>query len=478
MSIKPLHQQSIGELAAGLRNGEFSSADLTQHFLARIGQLDPSLNAYRLVCGEQALAEARAADDALRSDSSQGPLHGIPFAVKDLFDVAALPTSAGASFLADNIAKEDAAPVKRLREQGMVLLGKLNTVQLAYGGVGINHDQGTPHNPWHHDPYIPGGSSSGSGVAVAAGLAPVALGSDTGGSVRLPATLCGVTGLKTTVGQISRAGVFPLSWTLDSVGPLTRSAEDAAHLYQAMQGVDHHDPTTSGRPRHDVISNLGDGVRGMRFAFAEGPLFDEAEDEVIRAVRKCGDVFGDLGAEVLPIEFPSAAFVERARSVGVVTAAEAWMGNQRYLQTCPERIDPVVLRRLELGCDVSTADYLQAYREMLNLRKEAAGALEGIDALLVPTAPVCARPVAVVDASLESYFETNSRLLGSTSIGNVLNFCGLSVPCGFSSDRLPIGLLIYGLPFEEQKILRAGYAYQQATDWHRACPDLAWAVAK
>ena len=244
MSIKPLHQQSICELAAGLRNGEFSSADLTQHFLARIGQLEPSLNAYRLVCSEQALAEARAADDALRCDSSQGPLHGIPFAVKDLFDVAGLPTSAGASFLAGNIAKEDSAPVKRLREQGMVLLGKLNMVQLAYGGVGINHDQGTPHNPWHHDPYIPGGSSSGSGVAVAAGLAPVALGSDTGGSVRLPASFCGVTGLKTTVGQISRAGVFPLSWTLDSVGPLARAAEDAAYLYQAMQGVDDHDPTT------------------------------------------------------------------------------------------------------------------------------------------------------------------------------------------------------------------------------------------
>ena len=476
MLTKPLYQQSICELATGLRNDEFSSVDLTQYFLARIDQLDRSLNAYRLVCAEQALAEARAADDALRSDRSRGPLHGIPFAVKDLFDVAGLPTSAGASFLAENIAQEDAAPVKRLREQGMVLLGKLNTVQLAYGGVGINHDQGTPHNPWHQDPHIPGGSSSGSGVAVAAGLTPVALGSDTGGSVRLPATLCGVTGLKTTVGQISRAGVFPLSWTLDSVGPLARSAEDAAHLYQAMQGTDHNDPTTSGRSRHGVVSNLDDGVRGMRFAFAEGPLFDEAEEDVIHAVRTCGDVFGDLGAEVFSIDFPGAAFIERARRVSVITAAEAWMCNQRYLQNCPERIDPVVLCRLELGCDISTADYLQACREMINLRKEAARALEGIDALLVPTAPVCARPVAVVDASLESYFEANTRLLGSTSIGNVLNFCGLSVPCGFSADGLPLGLLIYGLPFEEQNILRAGYAYQQATDWHRACPDLSWAI--
>ena len=204
-----------------LRTGGLSPVELVERFLDRISALDPTLNAFRLVCPERALTQARAAEAALKAGLSSGPLHGIPYAAKDLFDAQGLPTTAGCRLLADNIAVEDSVAIRRLTQAGMILLGKTNTVQFAYSGIGINHDHGTPHNPWHRVHHVPGGSSSGSGVAVAAGLVPMALGSDTGGSVRIPASLCGTTGLKTTVGRVSRAGVYPLSWSLDSVGPLT-----------------------------------------------------------------------------------------------------------------------------------------------------------------------------------------------------------------------------------------------------------------
>ena len=264
----PLHYQTISELAQQIQRRTLSPMALTEHFMARIAALDGRLGAFRLVTRERALAEAEAAEAALRAGRSVGPLHGIPYALKDLFDVRGAPTTAGSHLLADNIAAEDAFVVTRLAQAGMILLGKTVTVQFAFGGVGINHHHGTPHNPWHTTPHVPGGSSSGSAVAVAAGLAPVALGTDTGGSVRIPAALCGITGLKTTVGQVSRTGVFPLSATLDSVGPLARTAEDAALVYQAIRGRDARDPSTV-LMEQDVLAGLADGVRGLRLAFAE-----------------------------------------------------------------------------------------------------------------------------------------------------------------------------------------------------------------
>ena len=238
MTETPLHWLTISELSQRIRQGVISPVELTEHLLSRLEALDGTLHAFKLVARERALAQAQAAELALKAGQDVGPLHGIPYAAKDLFDVKGLPTTAGSNLLEHNIAAADATVIRRLTQAGMVLLGKTHTVQFAYGGVGINHHHGTPHNPWHAVPHAPGGSSSGSGVAVAAGMVPMALGSDTGGSVRIPSSLCGTVGLKTTVGQISRAGVFPLSWTLDSVGPLTRSVEDAALVYQCLRGSD------------------------------------------------------------------------------------------------------------------------------------------------------------------------------------------------------------------------------------------------
>ena len=241
MDNTPLHYQTITALARSIRAGEISPVEITEHLFSRLESLDGNLNVFKLVCRERALGEAQAAEMALRAGQDLGPLHGIPYVAKDLFDVRGLPTCAGTKLLENNIALEDAHVIKSLGQAGMILLGKTHTVQFAYSGVGINHDYGTPHNPWCRDHHVPGGSSSGSAVAVAAGMAPAALGSDTGGSIRIPAALCGTTGLKSTVGRISRAGVYPLSWSLDSVGTLTRSVEDTAIIYQCLQGIDLND---------------------------------------------------------------------------------------------------------------------------------------------------------------------------------------------------------------------------------------------
>ncbi len=474
MATTPLHYQTITELAGLIRKGEITSAELTQHFIARINRLDDRLNAYRLPCMESALGQAKVADRDFQEGRDRGALQGIPYAVKDLIDVNGLATTAGARILEQHIADEDAAVVRRLKQAGMILLGKTNTVQFAFSGVGINHDHGTPHNPWSETHCLPGGSSSGSGVAVAAGLVPIALGTDTGGSVRVPAALCGTTGLKTTVGRISRAGVYPLSWSLDSVGVLARAVEDAALVYQHLHGADINDDTTLGLGPQDVLKDLKNGVKGMRVAFAETVFFDDIHPEVDAALRACGDVFKELGAEVSSIEFSEAAQALELNPGGVFIASEGYTLNKNWLEDNFDRLDPVVAQRMIKGKDITAADYLGNMLAAKRLRAKVYNVLKDIDALLVPTTCVPTRPVAEVDTDIGTYLKHNTVYLRNTNIGNTLNLCGLNVPCGFTKERLPIGLLIYGKPFQEEVILKIGYAFQQITDWHRQTPDLAW----
>lgn len=474
MTTTPLHYQTITELAALIRKGEITCVELARHFIARINRFEDTLNAYRLLCMESAIDRAQAADRALMEGSDHGPLQGIPYAVKDLIDVKGLATTAGARIFEQHIAAEDAAVIRRLEQAGMILLGKTNTVQFAFSGVGINHDHGTPHNPWSETHCLPGGSSSGSGVAVAAGLVPMALGTDTGGSVRVPAALCGTTGLKTTVGRVSRAGVYPLSWSLDSVGVLARSAEDAALVYQRMQGADINDDSTLGRGPQDVLKNLRSSVKGMRLAFAETIFFDDIHPEVDTAVRACGDVFKDLGAEVTRIEFSEAAQAIQLNPGGVFIASEGYTLNKKWLEENFDQLDPVVAQRMIKGKDITAADYLGNMLASKRLRAKVYNVLKDIDALLVPTTCVPAKPVAEVDTDIDTYLNNNTMYLRNTNIGNTLNLCGLSVPCGFTKAGLPIGLLIYGKPFQEEVILNIGYAFQQSTDWHRNTPDLSW----
>ncbi len=476
MDRPPLHYQSIADLADGIRRGEISSTQLVQNLLDRIKSLDGQLNAFRLTCPERALEQAAAADRQIRDGKDPGILHGIPYAVKDLFDVKGLPTTAGASLLEKNIAAADAHAIHQLNRAGMILLGKTNTVQFAYSGVGINHDHGTPHNPWNRIHHVPGGSSSGSAVAVAAGMTPMALGTDTGGSVRIPASLCGTAGLKTTIGRVSRAGVYPLSWSLDSVGPLTRSVEDAALVYQHLQGVDSDDETTWGLTVQDVLNGLKDGVQGMRLAFAETVFWEDADPEIEKAVRECGKVFEGLGAKVSSIEFFEAQQARQLNSKGLIIAAEAYTLNKKWLEEHFDRLDPIVANRMIKGKEVEAAEYLQNNLAWRNLRSKTVNTLKDVDALLVPTTAIPALPTAEIDGDMETYTERNLSYLRNTAIGNVLNMCGLSVPCGFTKQGLPIGLMIYAKPFQENIALRAGYAFQRVTDWHRRMPDLSWVV--
>jgi aspartyl-tRNA(Asn)/glutamyl-tRNA(Gln) amidotransferase subunit A len=466
---------TISELGAQIRAGALSPVALAEACLARIAALDKRLHAFIALTEARALAEARAAEILLRGGHDLGPLHGIPYAVKDLYDVTGAATTAGTRLLAGNVAGQDCTAVRRLAGAGMVLLGKTHTVQFAFGGVGINHDHGTPHNPWSRTPLAPGGSSSGSGVAVGAGVVPTALGSDTGGSVRIPAALCGTVGLKTTVGRISRHGVYPLSWTLDTVGPLARSVQDAALVYQALQGPDPADATTLDVPTDDVLAGLRGGVKGLRLAFAETLFFDEVDPEIVAGVREAGRVLRGLGASVDSIAVPEVAEAMAEQRRAAMVAAEALAVNGRLIDEQFDALDPAVAHRMRTGRGLSATDYVVVLRQWAALRDRLKWTLADIDALLVPATMIPARPLASIDASPETYTDANLRYLRNTAVGNILALCAVVLPCGFTRDGLPIGLMVYAKPFDEALALRVAQAYEQATDWHRRRPELGWA---
>ncbi|MEZ5559795.1 MAG: amidase [Pseudomonadales bacterium] len=468
-----LHLETVSALAGRIRTGELSPLALCEHLLARIRALNPALNALRLIDEDRALALARAAELAIRAGQHLGPLHGIPYLTKDLFDVAGLPTSAGSKVLERNLAARDATVTEHLARAGMVLLGKTNTVEFAFGSVGINHSHGTPHNPWRPEHYVPGGSSSGSAVAVAAGLAPLATGTDTACSVRTPAALCGVVGLKTTVGRVSRAGVYPLSRTLDSVGPLGRRVEDVAHLFAAMQGADPADPSTLGIAAVDPLATLNDGVRGLRVACAEGLMFESLDAEVERAVRDSVDVFRELGACVASVDFLPAAEVMARPSV--ISQVEGYAVNEALLNENGDQLDPVVRDRMLPGGSVSAVEYRRALDALRPLRSRADRYFDQADVLLAPTCMWPALPVEQVDRDFDTYMRYAGGYLRNCFVGNLLNLCAVSLPCGFTSQGLPVGLMIYARAFNEPMALRVAHAFEQATPWHRQHPDLAWA---
>ena len=474
MNDPALHYQTIGQLAERIRGGELSPVALTEALLSRIRALNPALNAFRLISEERALACARAAEMQIKAGYYLGPLHGIPYVTKDLYDVAGLPTTAGSKTLANNIAASDATVTRKLAQAGMILLGKTNTVEFAFGSVGVNHSHGTPHNPWQREHHVPGGSSSGSAVAVAAGLAPFGTGSDTACSVRTPAALCGIVGLKTTVGRISRAGVFPLSHTLDSIGPLTRSVYDAALLCSVLQGPDEADPATlhnSGGPPVDVLASLKAGVRGLRVGIAQ-PFFDNLDPDVERAVSACGPVFKDLGAQVNPLDYPEAA---QALAIPLsLSQVEGAAYNRERLDRALEDMDPVVGPRMLLGRKVSAPDYAAALLQMQQLRRSQRATLRDVDIILAPTCQLPAHPLAAVDQNFETYMHYAKAYMRNCLIGNLLDLCGASVPCGFTAKGLPIGLMIYAKPFCEDLALRAAYAFEQATDYTQQHPPLDW----
>lgn len=475
MNDVPRQWQSVSQLSHEIHSGALSPVELMEELLSRADSLNNKLNAFRPLNPTRSLAAARAAEMALAGGEDWGPLHGIPLAVKDIIDVNGLPTTAGARTLKNSVAESDATVVLKLRRAGMVLLGKTNTVKFAMGAPGVNRDHGTPHNPWAQVHHVPGGSSSGSAVAVAAGLVPAALGSDTGGSVRIPASLCGTVGLKTTIGQVSRAGVFPISSTLDSVGPLTRTVEDSALLYQAMHGPDPRDRSTANAADQDVLSSLKNGVRGVRIAFAEDTFWDDTNPQVTQAVRAVGDVFEELGAHIEQIKFSEAAEVLQANPRLLISSVEGHLAHEELLPDYDDYDDTLRFRLAE-GANATAAAYLRARTACESLTAQALETLADVDVFLAPTTSYPALPLAEVDASVDTYKHWNGAYSRNTVVGNLLGLCAVSVPCGFTDTGLPIGLMIHAKPRCEAMALRVAYAFEQATTWHQRIPTLDWAT--
>jgi len=460
--------QSLTELSGRLAHGETTSRALVEACLARIAALDGKLHAFVDVYRDDALKLADAADLERSVHAARGPLHGLPIALKDLLEIKGRQTTAGAKSWLGRRSDFTATAVTRLVAAGMIPLGKTHMVEFAFGGWGRNEPMGAPWNPWDVKTHrVAGGSSSGSAVAVAAGLAPAAIGSDTGGSVRIPSALCGLTGLKTTYGLVSLHGAVPLSTTLDTIGPIGHTVEDVALLTAAIAGPDPHDPATLGAPRVDFgdALALAPDVRGMRIACLASEQFPAyIDDEVVRARHAAIDVLRALGAEVEEVRAPI-DFDDIAARVGKLIAAEAYAFHRGYIEDATLPIDPWVRKRVLGGKAISAADYIGDLAAMRHAQAAFAAWMRGRDALLTPTLPITATPVADVD-------EATAPLAMFTRAVNYLGGCALTLPAGFSAAGLPIGVQLVGAPFAEATLVRIGRAFQNETDWHLRRPAL------
>jgi aspartyl-tRNA(Asn)/glutamyl-tRNA(Gln) amidotransferase subunit A len=455
---------SVRELSAAIHARRLSPVELTESLLARIARLDGKLHAFITLYAEDARLAAEAAEKAIRAGHSVGPLHGIPIAVKDLVDIEGRVTTGGSKVWQHRVSKTTATLARKLMAAGMIVIGKTHTVEFAMGGWGTNQHLGTPWNPW--DAAIartPGGSSSGSGVAVAARLAPCAIGTDTGGSVRLPASWCGIVGLKTTIGRISTHGVLPLAATLDTPGPMTRSVEDAALLFNLLQGPDPLDPPTLRHPPDDPLPSLTSGVAGLRLAVLPEAERDAVDREVLAAYDASIEVLGRLGARIVEVALPR-RFADFATLTGQIIGAEGYSYVGDIVDRLELPVDEAVRPRIWLGKGLSARDYLNALAQRESMKREFAGPLSDIDALLTPTTLTAAVPVAEVNqAGTPAIF---------TRMVNFLDLCALSLPNGLTAAGLPTSLHVIAKAYDEATALRIGWAYEQATDWLGRLPPL------
>ena len=442
---------TITSALSPLESGEITTRDVADACRREIERLNPELNAFICRCG-----------DLVASGAEQSPLFGIPLAVKDLYDLAGYPTTAGTTFFRDQVAERDAAAVEKLKTAGAVIVGKTNTHEIAYGVTGVNPHFGACRNPWDTT-RIPGGSSSGSAVAVASGMCLGAMGTDTGGSIRIPAALCGVVGLKPTAGRVSLRGAFPLSWSLDHAGPIARTVRDAAILLRVVAGYDPLDPGSADTPMGDYLLDIDGGIEGWRVAVAAGAYFDDLDPEVAEAYAEAIKVFSGLGAHVTHLDL---SFLrEAALANGQIIGAEAAAFHRERLQTNPEGFGADVRQRLEIGAKVSGTEYALARRVQSEMRRRMELLLAEYDVLLTPTVPIAAPLIEGADA-----LEQARRLTRFTAPFNLTGLPALSLPCGFTSSSLPVALQIVSGPWGEARVLRAAQAYETVTGWHAQHP--------
>ncbi len=456
----PVHRQ-IEAIAAR----RLSPVDLVDEYLGRIEKLEPALQAFVFVNAANARLAAEAADKAIRAGHAVGPLHGIPIAIKDLVEIEGEVAMGGSAAWRNRIAPRTASLHRKLMAAGMIDLGKTHTVEFAYGGWGTNQHLGTPRNPWDMAVHrTPGGSSSGTGVAVGARMAPWGIGTDTGGSVRIPAAWNGITGLKTTIGRISTFGVLPLSPTLDTPGPLTRDIEDSALLLAVLQGADPADRLTLSVRDIDPMRDLRRGVKGLRLGRMPASERAGVDPEVLAAYDRSVETLSALGAEILDLTLP-ASFSDLGAINGRIMSAEAYAALSGLVDDNSQPLDQDVRPRVRAGAAISSKDYLVALAERERMKAAFGAATAGVDALLTPTMLTPAIPVAAIDQN------TTPGML--TRWVNFLDLCAAAVPNGFTAGGLPLSLQIVCQGYEEAMALRIGYAFQTAGDWHMRAPAVA-----
>jgi aspartyl-tRNA(Asn)/glutamyl-tRNA(Gln) amidotransferase subunit A len=455
---------NIRQLAPLLQRKEISPLEITRICLERIEKLNPALNAFITVTADSALAEARRAETEIGRGEWRGPLHGVPLAIKDLINTLGIRTTAGSALLANHIPTEDAEVVRRLREAGAVIVGKNNLHEFAYGGSSLVSHFGAVHNPWAIE-HIAGGSSGGSAAAVAAGLCYAAIGTDTAGSIREPAALCGCVGLKPTYGRVSARGVIPLSRSLDHVGPLATTVADAAIILQAIAGYDRADTTTADVPVGDYVSACQESARSLRVGTLRSYFCDDLDPEVAGAFEQAVAIVKMLVAEMNDVQLD----VPTDRTL---QAAESYAYHAESVNKTPELYQPETLRRIRSGAAVSAADYIQRRRELDEARRAICDAFAGVDLLIAPTMPILAPKMDDLRASPDALRPAELRLLRNTRPFNVWGLPAISVPCGFTKTGLPIGLQIAGPPWREVLVLRLASAYEEATAWHKRKPGI------
>jgi aspartyl-tRNA(Asn)/glutamyl-tRNA(Gln) amidotransferase subunit A len=456
----------LHQAAALVRQKKVSPVQLTRGCLARIEAINPKLNAFISVTAESALAEARRAEAELQRGIWKGPLHGIPIALKDLIDTAGVRTTAASALFKDRVPREDAAVVQKLRAAGAVFLGKLNMHEVAFGPTTRKTSFfGPVNNPWATE-HITGGSSGGSGAAVAAALCFAALGSDTGGSIRQPAAFCGVVGLMPTYGRVSTRGTLPVSWSADHIGPMTRSVVDAAIVLKVIAGHDPDENTSYDMPVEDYAAGLHYSRKlRMRIGLPRKLFFEALDPDVKRAIENAVSVFVKLGAEIHDVEVPIPS--QRA-----VIQAEAFAYHSETIAKNPELYLSETLSKLRLGASIDMKTYMRARLSLDQLRRTAPRIFKQVDVLLTPTTPVPAPKTNQLPSTFDDVMANDAVMWRNTRPFNLLAFPTISIPCGFTNQGMPIGLQLSAAPWQELKLLKIAYAYQQATSWHSRRPTI------
>jgi aspartyl-tRNA(Asn)/glutamyl-tRNA(Gln) amidotransferase subunit A len=450
-----------------LRSHDYTSLQLTEACLRQIEVLNPTINAFITTAPELAVESALQADTLLSrqpSNLNDLALLGLPLALKDLFDTAGVRTTAGTKFFAANVPPEDAVAVLKLKLAGAVILGKTNTHEIALGVTGVNPHFGAVKNPWDQT-RITGGSSSGSAASVACGMSLAALGTDTGGSIRIPASLCGVVGLKPTFGRVSTRGVLPLSWNLDHVGMLSHTVQDAAMLLQVLAGYDPHDPASLDVPVDDYLVHLDEGVKGWRVALGAGEYVDASDSEVRVGLQSAAQSFNNLGAQIELVDLSWIADLAQANTR--MTRADAAAFHRERLAAHPDWFGADVLQRLQEGAALTSTGYALARRIQSEGRRHFEMFFDKYDILLLPTTPIPAPPIEGTDAIAAAL-----QLTRFTSPFNLTGLPALSLPCGFSGSGLPLGLQIVSKHWGEARLLQAGHIFEQASGWYLHRPNL------